>query len=98
MIGTLWAAVLLSGCGPKAARIELPANFTGNVRIECKTTGDSLQGVQVDASGSGTAKVCPKTDERVEIFRAGKVTTPTEPIKWLRTGDGFATQLRFAVK
>ena len=47
---------------------------------------------------SGTAKVCPQTDETVEIFRAGKVITPTEPIKWLRTGDGFATQLQFTVR
>jgi len=91
--------LLVSCAGKKAPRqihVEVPAGFSGDVRIAPCMKDAPADDLHADGSGLAETSMCPQRGDEVEMLvsRAGSVTriAPAD-IHVNRTGDGIAVSI-----
>jgi hypothetical protein len=103
LVATMFATFLLFSCAAKQAPREIvvtvPANFTGEIRLEpCSAVGPGTTSeVAVDASGHAAISACPQPDETVALkVMKGGVSYSLAPkdVRIQRAGDGMAVAIR----
>jgi hypothetical protein len=92
--------ILLVSCAgknaPRQIHVEVPAAFSGDVRITPCIKGAPADDLRADDSGTAETSMCPQRGDEVEMLvsKAGRLTriAPGD-IHFNRTGDGIAVSI-----
>ena len=95
------SALLLFSCGSRSApqqlTVQVPDDFSAELRIRACQDGAARDKLAADAQGGATTSACFRREEQVTllIVRRGKTyRISPEDLTILRTGDGLATEIR----
>ena len=91
----------LPGCrqDQSVMKIRLPADFHGDVTVNCLGYDFLAKeiDVEVPAEGDADAVACPKESSKIVVTDGHKVISVAGSIDWKRTGDGYPVELQFSV-
>ena len=99
ILATLGAcSFLLLACRAPTQRVEVPAGFTGPVRITCTRLQSDPSTLAIDRSGTLLSATCPTSTVPVLVLRDGQPITSDVSPHWTTTGDGVVLGLELTVR
>jgi hypothetical protein len=100
-VPVLATAVFLFSCAAKKSvaqlTVEIPADFSGQLRIHPCRAGAPSEHLMADPSGQADTSTCLQGGEQVDVVvvRSGRAwQIPSSQMELLRAGDGMVVEIR----
>jgi CheY-like chemotaxis protein len=90
--------LVLAGCKGKPLRVNIAPGYSGEIIIDCGTSNDDYQPIEVGSTGYVAQGTCPSKHTELLISKDGKTVTAGGPITWATTGDGIPVSIHFAIR
>jgi hypothetical protein len=100
-VPVLATTIFLFSCAAKKPvtqiTVEVPANYSGELRITPCRVGSALDHLMADSNGRAETSTCLQGADRVSItvIQSGKISSiPPSEVQLAHTGDGLVVEIR----